>query len=228
MRTKQYVGVEDPPAELQDAIRRCDVDAVALLIEAGADVHYRDEDGYTASIHSAYCAWEQGDALCLLELLIRCGVDLDAESSYTESALSVMSRMGRFDGVRLLLGAGADPSPLEWTPLIGAVAIGSLDDVRREARTEVLEGTDRWSRTAWLVALLVGDPEKAQLLIDRGADQSARAGDGRQALFFAVESDRTLFDGFWNSVTRSIRSTTRDTRPYTMSWGATTHRVSNF
>ena len=92
MRTKQCVGVEDPTAELRDAIGRCDVDAVARLIKAGADVHYRDEDGYTASIDSAYCAWAQGDALGLLKLLIRCGVDLDAESSYDESALRVMSR----------------------------------------------------------------------------------------------------------------------------------------
>ena len=126
----------------------------------------------------------------LLKLLIRCGVDVDATSSYNESALSVMSQFGRFEGVRLLLSVGADQSPLRWTALIEAVAIGTLDHVRREARTEVLEGTDRWSRTAWLVALLVGDRDKAQLLLDRGADQSARTGGGTPALFYAVDARR--------------------------------------
>jgi ankyrin repeat protein len=60
--------------------------------------------------------------------------------------------------VKLLLDAGADKNQLGWTPLIEAVALGSIADVERLiAGGADLEGTDWWSRTAWLVAILVGD-----------------------------------------------------------------------
>jgi ankyrin repeat protein len=183
--------VDGSHPELREAIRHADVVEVARLIGAGADIHYRDENGYSAAIDVAYSGSESNEALIgVLELLIRNGVDLDAASLYNESALSVMSLFGRFDGVRLLLNAGADPSPLGWTPLIEAVAIGAIDIVRREAVPEVLEAVDRWSRTAWLVALQIGDREKAQLLLDLGADPNPRVERLRPPLFFAVDAGR--------------------------------------
>jgi hypothetical protein len=147
--------VDGLDVELRNAICRADPIAATQLIEAGADIHYRNESGYTAAIDAAYAGVQRCEQLIvLLELALRYGVDLDASSAYNESALSVLSIGGRFDGVRLLLNAGADPRPLGWTSLIEAVAIGTIDDVRREALPELLEAVDRCGRTAWLVALL--------------------------------------------------------------------------
>ncbi|HET8644903.1 MAG TPA: ankyrin repeat domain-containing protein, partial [Vicinamibacteria bacterium] len=94
----------------------------------------------------------------------------------------------RFDAVKLLLEAGADRGHLQWTPLIEAVALGSVEDVERLiAAGAPLEEKDWWERTAFLVALLVGDLDKAQLLRERGADVKARGRCGAPPLFYAVQ-----------------------------------------
>jgi ankyrin repeat protein len=183
--------MDELDAELRKAVKRSDVEAVVRLIGAGADIHYRDEHGYSAAIDAAYVGtWPDDDMIGLLELLIAHEVDLDTKSSYNESALGVMSRYGRFDRVHLLLGAGADPSPLCWTKLHEAVAIGTIDDVRREALPSALESADHYSRTAWLLAVLVGDREKAEFLLDCGSDPTPKVERPRPALFFAVDAGR--------------------------------------
>jgi ankyrin repeat protein len=189
--------VDDRHLELRNAIKRADVMLVTQLIEAGVDIHYRNTDGYTAAIDACYGARQRGEQLIvILELLLQHGVDLDAVSSYSESALSVLSYFGRFDGVRFLLNAGANPSPLRWTPLHEAVVMGTIDDVRRNALPEVLEDPDHDGRTAWLMALLVGDREKAQLLLDRGANPTPRVERGRPALFYAIDAGRADLVGW--------------------------------
>ena len=60
----------------------------------------------------------------------------------------MLSRLGRFDAVRLLLGAGADKSQLGWTTLHEAVALGSLEDMRAVlSQGADLEARDWWERT---------------------------------------------------------------------------------
>ncbi len=184
-------GLNGLHLELRNAIKRADAVTATRLIESGADIHYRDKNGYTAAIDSAFAGIEKARVvLPIIELLIRHGVDLDAVSAYNESALSVMSRIARFDGVRLLLSAGADPHSLGWTPLIEAVAIGTIDDVRREALPTILEAADRWQRTAWLVALQAGDREKAQLLLDFGANPNPISERVRPPIFYAIDCGR--------------------------------------
>ena len=106
----------------------------------------------------------------LLALLIANGVSLRGKSSYGESAVRVLSRLGRFDAVRMLLDSGADPDDVAFTPLFEAVAFGSLEDVERTiARGANLEERDHWERTAWIVAVQIGDIDKAERLRAAGA-----------------------------------------------------------
>src|SRR5262249_4279723 len=143
----------------QAALHEGDPDRVAQLIANGADVRYTDENGYDALIHAVHGRDVGRDVrlLSLLALLIRAGVNLDGVTSYRESALRVLSRIGRFDAVKLLLDAGAARAPLGWTPLLEAVALGSAADVEAQiASGAPLEQVDWWERTAWLVALLKG------------------------------------------------------------------------
>src|SRR5690242_47874 len=120
----------------------------------------------------------------LLTLLVAQGVELSGISDYAESGLRVLSRLGRFDAVALLLDAGADKRQLGWTPLMEAVAMASLADVHTALAQGALEERDFWSRTAWLIALLTGDVAKAQLLRERGADPAARGRCGQPPLFY--------------------------------------------
>jgi ankyrin repeat protein len=176
--------------DLESALGRGDPLEVRALIARGADIHYVREHGYNALVDAVHGRDVYRDArlLDLLRLLIASGVDLNAVTSYKESGLRVLSHLGRFDGVRLLLENGADEQQLEWTPLIKAVALGTVDEVQNLARAgEALEETDRWSRTAWLVALLTGDLEKARLLRALGANTDARGRCGKPPLHLGIE-----------------------------------------
>jgi ankyrin repeat protein len=169
-----------PPGEpdIREALHDGDPRKVRALIEGGADIRYKQEHGYDALLDAVHGRDVGRDPrlLDLLALLAAHGADLSGVSTYGESGLRVLSRLGRFDGVRLLLGAGADKSQLGWTPLMEAVALGSLADVEAAlCQSAALEERDWWSRTAWLIALLAGDIAKAKLLCARGADAGAAA-----------------------------------------------------
>src|SRR5262245_44697266 len=109
---------EEPP--LVAALHDGDPAAVSALIAAGHDTRYPREHGYTALLDAVHGRDVARDArlLDLLALLVAHGATLDGVSTYRESALRVLSHIGRFDAVRLLLDAGADESQLGWTPLI--------------------------------------------------------------------------------------------------------------
>jgi ankyrin repeat protein len=181
----------DLHAALLRALAAGNPDDVRAQVALGANLHYRDANGYDALLNAVHSRDVFGDPrlLDLLQLLISHGVALNGVSKYGESGLRVLSWLGRFDAVQLMLAAGADESLLGWTPLIRAVAIGTLDDVR--ARLDdgaALEASDTWSRTAWLVALLTGDIDKAALLRERGADVNAVGRCSKPPLGYAVRS----------------------------------------
>lgn len=181
-------------ARLRKALAAGDPSEVKSLINGGANLHYRFENGYDALIDAVHGrdVFFDDRLLDLLRLLIGHQVDLNGISSYGESGLRVLSRLGRFDAVHLLLEAGAEEAQLQWTPLIRAVAIGTLDDIRSLLDAGApLEGRDWWSRTAWLVALQTGDLAKAALLAERGANLEAVGRCGKPPLFYPIECHRT-------------------------------------
>lgn len=175
--------------EICIALGKGDPQQVLALIEAGADLHYK-RDGYDALLDAVHGRDITHDPhlLELLALLIAHNVDLSGVSEDAESGLRVLSRLGRFDAVRLLLEAGADESHLEWTPLMYAVALGSLADVQAALEQGAdLEARDWWSRTPWLIALLTGDIAKAALLLEWGADFTAQGRCGNPPLFYPIQ-----------------------------------------
>lgn len=184
--------LSEPPedAELSEALREGDLQRVRALIEAGADARYKRDHGYDAvldTVHGGGLDCEQR-LIELLTLLAAHGADLSGVSSFGESGLRVLSRLGRFEAVRLLLNAGADKTQLRWTPLMEAVALGSLADVQAAlAHSPALEERDWWERTAWLIALLTGNLTKAKLLCERGADPTACGRCGCPPLFYAIQ-----------------------------------------
>lgn len=163
------------------------------MIAAGADLHFRDGNGYDALICAVHGRDLERDPhlLDLLGLLVKSGVDLNGQTIYKESGLRVLSRIGRFDAVRLLLQAGAAPESLGWTPLIEAVALGTPEECAELLSGRApLEERDWWERTPWLFAIQVGDLVKTQMLKDAGADLDACGRCGKPPLFYAIESHR--------------------------------------
>jgi ankyrin repeat protein len=179
------------------ALRGGDPAKVDALVRAGASLE-RTASKYSALLDAIHGRDVHGDPrlLDLLRYLIAKGVDLDFVSEYSESGLRVLSRLGRFDGVKLLLEAGANESQLSWNPLIRAVAIGTQADVKQLLDDgEDPEARDFWSRTAWLVAITAGNLEAAKLLRDSHADTTAVGRRSRPALFYAIETHNpTMLD----------------------------------
>jgi hypothetical protein len=86
-----------------------------------------------------------------------------------------------------LLTAGADAEQLRWSALHRAVALGSASQVKQLLEAgHNSEEKDWWERTPWLLAILKGDIQKAQLLQAYGADVHARGRCGATPLSFAV------------------------------------------
>jgi hypothetical protein len=178
---------------LDDALRFADIPTLNVLFEFGARV---DQDAYHRCGSLTMTAYGRQDPkddtlLPTLELLLRHGAHPSIESSHGESALSVTSHAGRFDAVRLLLDAGANPAPLKWTELMYAVALGADDDLRVLLdQCESLVDRDRWDRTPWLLSLQAGSITKAQMLMQAGADVKSVGWCHTPAMHLAVEANR--------------------------------------
>jgi ankyrin repeat protein len=100
---------------------------LVLVLEVGADLHYMRRHSYDALMDavSSRNFDREPRLLDVLKILIARGVALNGVSSDHESALRVLSRLGRFDAIQLLLDAGADETQLAWTSLHRAVALGA-------------------------------------------------------------------------------------------------------
>ncbi len=174
---------------LSFALAACDVRKARLLLDAGADIH-ASRNGYSVLIDAACSATGRTpeELLPLLTLLIERGAKLDVVTRYGESALSVLSNIGHFEGVRCLLAAGARPTPLEWSALHRAIALGTLAEVNAALDAgEDAEGRDGWERTPLLLAIQTGDQHKVELLLLHGVARNARGRCGKPAVFYAIE-----------------------------------------
>lgn len=168
-----------------------DLQKLAELIDGGADVRYQKEHGYDALINAAHGhdVLNNPQLLDILNLLIANGASLTGMTTYGESCVRVLSRIGRFDAVQLLLKAGANPEDVKFTPLIEAVAFGTLTDKETLVQSGVaLEARDHWERTPWLFAIQTGDIGKAKFLLEHGADRDARGRCGKPPMFYAIEN----------------------------------------
>lgn len=181
---------------LGDLLRSGWLADIQSAIDAGADVvGYRDQYGYDAMQTVVFGRGPARDVELpdLIRLLASHGVPLDAQSSHGESALSVLSRKCRFDAIRVLLELGAPEGLLVWSPLFREVAYGTVEAVRTRAEScpNELEAKDRWSRTAYVLALALGRLDVAEVLLDAGADSQPTDHVGRPPIFHAVMSGRT-------------------------------------
>lgn len=176
------------------AVKSGSLAALEALLDAGAQVDIRESEEAGGSLTlAAYgrCAPANESLVPTFALLCAHGADLNITSSHGESALSVSAHRARFDGVRFLLDQGADPTPLQWTPLMRAIALGSQEEVCSllEERP-VLKDRDAWRNTPWLLSVQTGDLNKMQLLLEAGADRTETGHMGRTPLHYAVETDR--------------------------------------
>ncbi|MEX2243820.1 MAG: ankyrin repeat domain-containing protein [Fimbriimonadaceae bacterium] len=171
---------------IRQAIKYAKVEVLKLFVEAGADLSYCDAHGYTAMIDAAY---RQKERLPVIEFLISQGADVNARTTYNETAIRTAYQFGDYETVKALLAAGADDSQLGWDDVIRAVAIGSRQDVETAlARSSEVRALDSNGMSAIQVALRKGDLELAELLLQHGANPARQSSKGASSIACSIES----------------------------------------
>lgn len=166
-----------------------DLNKAQVLLDFGADINFLSPKGYTVLINVVHSLHDDDKLVQVVQFLVSNGAEINCESDYGESPLSVASRLGRFDVVSVLLGAGADPLPLRWTDMLKAVTLGTCDEVQRLLdQGGSLNDRDRWDRTPWLLASFIGDIEKAKLIHSAGANIDDRGRGGDNALMYCASN----------------------------------------
>ncbi|BAY09917.1 ankyrin repeat domain-containing protein [Calothrix sp. NIES-2098] len=175
------------------AVQSGNLDKIQLILDAGADINYQTSKGYDVLIDAMHGRdiLQDENLISTLNLLISKGASINGKSSYGETAIKAAAHVGRFDAVKLLLNAGANPEQLGWTELMHAIVFGSVEQVKllleQSAQQDV---RDSWQRTPWLLSLQVGELAKAKLLLATGANLNDTGICGKTPLMYAIESDR--------------------------------------
>lgn len=184
---------------LTTALEAASPEKLRVLLDAGADLNAKDHHGYDPVLRAAFgCDEPPGRRLEVLRILVSRGARLDGRSSYAESAVGQAAARGRYDELGFLLDAGADASPLRWTPLHHAAAFGSIADVESAIAAGVpLDARDRTDRNAWHVALIAGRPEVAVHLRGRGVPSGLHGAHRRPYLWFDPATARLAMVRVW-------------------------------
>ncbi|KAF4629184.1 hypothetical protein G7Y89_g8969 [Cudoniella acicularis] len=169
-----------------------------LLIERGADVSAATSTGVTA-LHVA----AERNYTDVVKLLIERGTDVLARVEPGFTALHIAARMGFEEITRLLLqdsGAEVPPSTSggKQPPHVGTASedttsgdtangdAANRDDTTAKIREAILSAVLPDGRTALHMAALQGHESVVRLLLEKGAEASAKNNEGRTALHIAT------------------------------------------
>lgn len=186
-----------PP--LASAISSGNIPLVELLLDHGADIHFKNDDGWTI-IH--YLAHARDAMPGIVERVIQGGIDLSAADANNCTPLGVACQSGKKDPVEKILDAGVDihicaTGPNPHTALFYALclthfrACHDLDSLvafllQRGAPTTALKG----ERSPLHAACKEGRAAIVTMLLDHGADIEHEDEKGRTPLQLAQAHGR--------------------------------------
>ena len=166
------------------------IDAINVLLEAGADTNITEPDGYT-------CLHKAVNANCdkrAVQALIDHGADVNAINKDNETALLIACMHGKIDAINVLLEAGADTNITETyghTCLHKAVN-ANCDEQTVQAIIDHgadVNATNKDNETALLIACMNGETDAINVLLEAGADTNITETDGHTCLHIAVNAN---------------------------------------
>jgi cytohesin len=142
-----------------------------MILEHGGNAKHVTKSGYSVLTHACYQP-SSPEKRAIVRRLHTAGASLDTESDFGEFPLGVCLYFGDLETLRVLLDLGADPKPLNWTPLHHAVALGNEANLAQIAPgpAEINTMNLRYQISPWLLSFIVGDIGKIHWLAERGAD----------------------------------------------------------
>jgi ankyrin repeat protein len=153
----ETVAMKNVP--LVEAVLNNDLKAVTSVLAQGADANVKSNVGVPVLLVAI-----RRESAAMVEALLKRGANPNVRDVDTDWTALLLAACGRVDIVKLLLAAGADVN-----------ATCRMDN-------NLLRGM-----TPLMFAALDGDEELAQVLIEKGADVSAKAPNGSTALSLAKE-----------------------------------------
>ena len=167
---------------LQAAIQKGNLEMVACLLDAGADVN-REDTSYELPITEAVATETVArKGLEMVDLLVKRGADINGKTSYGITAMHRAAASRTADLIDYLVAHGAKVSPKTdegKTPLLLAASYGEEVALKRLiAHGASLEERDNAGGNALHLAVFNNDAQMVALLLDLGADPSAKMKNG--------------------------------------------------
>jgi ankyrin repeat protein len=168
------VGVSGARAQLVEAVKRGDREAVRALLAQGTNVDTRTGDGSTALLWASY-----KDDVETARLLLLAGADVNAANDLGATPIWAASRNASLPMARLLIEAAANPNTpllLGEAPIITAARSGSAEIVEL-LLSNGAEVNARGARgqTPLMFAASQRHSNVVKVLLEHGADVHARS-----------------------------------------------------
>ena len=173
---------------LLNASQSGELEEVKRLLNAGAEVNTKDNDGRTALMAASRYGHTE-----IAKVLISKGADVNARDMIGYTALTMSCVTGHTEIVKFLISNGADVNAkddplLGFTALMDASAFGHTDIVK----VLISNGADVNARgnSGWTALMLASDKgyaEIVKILLAKGADVNAEYEDGTTALMRAYK-----------------------------------------
>lgn len=169
------------------AIKRDNPKAMAELLQRGFDPNTLDPKG----MHGLFLAMKEPSPKVAEVLIADPKTNVEWRSPQDESALMIAALKGETDLVKKLIARDADVNKPGWAPLHYAATNGHVDIMRLLLEHHAFIDAESPNKTTPLMmAAHYGTREAVKLLLDEGADVSARNELGLTAIDFAHRAGR--------------------------------------
>ena len=175
---------------LMIACQKYYVEAIDVLLNAGADSNITDTKGFTWIHHAAggICSKET------LQAIIDHGVDINAIDEDGRTVLMISCQMGNVEAINVLLNAGADSNITDTNS--GTWIHYAVDGgCSKETLQIIIEyganvnALDKNNSTALMLACQKGNVEAIKVLLNAGAGSNITDTNGHTWIHYAVASD---------------------------------------